>query len=107
MAVNVAVRTVLQPSVFVLEPPGPIRPGSRKTKVRRTRSGQQAITVVAVRVGDSAHEWDDVVGRGLVSGSMGPYRLSRRGRGPERRWKWQDPEVSSERCWDPHRPVHP
>ena len=60
----------------VVEPAGPIRTGTRKTKVRRTPLGVQSLTVEATRVDDAAREWDDLVVDGLAAGSIGRYRVA-------------------------------
>ena len=60
----------------VVTPEGSIRPGTRKTKVRRTPIGVQSLTVEATRVDLAAREWDDLVVDGLAAGSIGRYRVA-------------------------------
>jgi hypothetical protein len=62
-------------------PPGPVRVGTRKTKVRRTPLGVQSLTVEATRFDEAAREWDDLVVDGLAKGSIGRYRIVAGGTG--------------------------
>jgi Polyketide cyclase / dehydrase and lipid transport len=64
-----------------VDPAGPLRPGTRKTKVRRTPIGTQGLTVEATRVDDIEREWTDVVVKGLAAGTTGHCRILPEGAG--------------------------
>lgn len=64
-----------------VDPLGPLRQGTRKTKVRRTPLGVQQLTVEATRVNVADHEWNDVVVKGLAAGTTGHYQILPAGTG--------------------------
>jgi hypothetical protein len=64
-----------------VDPLGPLRQGTRKTKVRRTPLGVQALTVEATRVNDTEREWSDVVVSGLATGTTGHSQILADGAG--------------------------
>jgi Polyketide cyclase / dehydrase and lipid transport len=64
-----------------VDPLGPLRQGTRKTKVRRTPLGDQALTVEATRVNETEREWSDVVVSGLATGTTGHSQILADGAG--------------------------
>lgn len=64
-----------------VDPLGPLRTGTRKTKERRTPIGVQGLMVEATRVSETDHEWTDVVVNGLATGTTGRWRIDAEGEG--------------------------
>jgi hypothetical protein len=64
-----------------VDPVGPLRQGTRKTKVRRTPLGVQALTVEATRVNNADREWSDAVVSGLATGTTGHSQILTDGAG--------------------------
>ena len=64
-----------------VEPPGPVTPGTRKTKVRRTPLGDQRFVVEYTTMDHAQREWHDVVVEGSVKGSTGHYQVVPHGSG--------------------------
>jgi hypothetical protein len=64
-----------------VEPLGPIQPGTRKTKARRTALGIQRLTVEATRVDEAGREWEDKVIAGLATGTTSRCRIVAEGAG--------------------------
>jgi Polyketide cyclase / dehydrase and lipid transport len=74
-----------------VDPPAALRVGTRKTKVRRTPLGVQSLTVEATRVDDANREWNDVVVKGLATGTTGHCQVLADGAGSRVRIKVDTP----------------
>jgi Polyketide cyclase / dehydrase and lipid transport len=62
-------------------PQGPIRVGTRKFKVRRTRFENQLVEVEYTHLDHEAREWQERVTVGILRGSSGHYRVVGYGQG--------------------------